>query len=76
MSKKEKTVKAGNTNIKIKLTPIDRAFYVVVDIYLAICGVIVLLPLLHVLAQSLSETDISGFQTYWVIAFRAAIVRT
>ena len=36
MSKKEKTVKAGNTNIKIKLTPIDRAFYVVVDIYLAI----------------------------------------
>ncbi len=47
--------KAGNTNIKIKLTPVDRSFYVVVDVYLAICGIIVLLPLLHVLAQSLSD---------------------
>lgn len=55
MSKKEKSVVAGNTNIKIKLTPVDRAFYVVVDVYLAICGIIVLLPLLHVLAQSLSD---------------------
>ena len=51
----DKTVKAGNTNIKIKLTPVDRSFYVVVDVYLAICGIIVLLPLLHVLAQSLSD---------------------
>lgn len=52
---KDKAVKAGNTNIKIKLTPVDRSFYVVVDVYLAICGIIVLLPLLHVLAQSLSD---------------------
>lgn len=51
----DKAVKAGNTNIKIKLTPVDRSFYVVVDVYLAICGIIVLLPLLHVLAQSLSD---------------------
>ena len=67
MSKNEKTVKAGNTNIKIKLTPIDRAFYVVVDIYLAICGVIVLLPLLHVLAQSLSDPMmvLSGRVSFW-----------
>lgn len=52
---KDKAVKAGNTNIKIKLTPVDRSFYVAVDVYLAICGIIVLLPLLHVLAQSLSD---------------------
>ena len=52
---KDKAVKVGNTNIKIKLTPVDRSFYVVVDVYLAICGIIVLLPLLHVLAQSLSD---------------------
>lgn len=51
----DKAVKAGNTNIKIRLTPVDRSFYVVVDVYLAICGIIVLLPLLHVLAQSLSD---------------------
>ncbi len=51
----DKAVKAGNTNIKIKLTPVDRSFYVVVDVYLALCGIIVLLPLLHVLAQSLSD---------------------
>ena len=51
----DKAGKAGNTNIKIKLTPVDRSFYVVVDVYLAICGIIVLLPLLHVLAQSLSD---------------------
>ncbi len=51
----DKAVKAENTNIKIKLTPVDRSFYVVVDVYLAICGIIVLLPLLHVLAQSLSD---------------------
>lgn len=51
----DKAVKAGNTSIKIKLTPVDRSFYVVVDVYLAICGIIVLLPLLHVLAQSLSD---------------------
>lgn len=51
----DKAVKAGNTNIKIKLTPVDRSFYVAVDVYLAICGIIVLLPLLHVLAQSLSD---------------------
>ena len=51
----DKAVKAVNTNIKIKLTPVDRSFYVVVDVYLAICGIIVLLPLLHVLAQSLSD---------------------
>lgn len=51
----DKAVKTGNTNIKIKLTPVDRSFYVVVDVYLAICGIIVLLPLLHVLAQSLSD---------------------
>ena len=51
----DKAIKAGNTNIKIKLTPVDRSFYVVVDVYLAICGIIVLLPLLHVLAQSLSD---------------------
>ncbi len=51
----DKAVKAGNTNIKIKLTPVDRSFYVVVNVYLAICGIIVLLPLLHVLAQSLSD---------------------
>ena len=51
----DKAVKAGNTNIKIKLTPVDRSFYVVVDVYLAICGIIVLLPLLHVLAQSQSD---------------------
>ena len=51
----DKAGKAGNTNIKIKLTPVDRTFYVVVDVYLAICGIIVLLPLLHVLAQSLSD---------------------
>lgn len=51
----DKAVKAGNTNIKIKLTPVDRSFYVVVDVYLTICGIIVLLPLLHVLAQSLSD---------------------
>lgn len=51
----DKAVKAGNTNIKIKLKPVDRSFYVVVDVYLAICGIIVLLPLLHVLAQSLSD---------------------
>ena len=51
----DKAVKAGNTKIKIKLTPVDRSFYVVVDVYLAICGIIVLLPLLHVLAQSLSD---------------------
>lgn len=51
----DEAVKAGNTNIKIKLTPVDRSFYVVVDVYLAICGIIVLLPLLHVLAQSLSD---------------------
>ena len=51
----DKAVKAGNTNIKIKLTPVDRSFYVVVDVYLAICGITVLLPLLHVLAQSLSD---------------------
>ena len=51
----DKAVKAGNTNIKIKLTPVDRSFYVVVDVYLAICGIIVLLPLMHVLAQSLSD---------------------
>lgn len=51
----DKAVKAGNTNIKIKLTPVDRSFYAVVDVYLAICGIIVLLPLLHVLAQSLSD---------------------
>ena len=51
----DKAVNAGNTNIKIKLTPVDRSFYVVVDVYLAICGIIVLLPLLHVLAQSLSD---------------------
>lgn len=51
----DKAGNAGNTNIKIKLTPVDRSFYVVVDVYLAICGIIVLLPLLHVLAQSLSD---------------------
>ena len=51
----DKAVKTGNTNIKIKLTPVDRSFYVVVDVYLALCGIIVLLPLLHVLAQSLSD---------------------
>lgn len=51
----DKAIKAGNTNIKIKLTPVDRSFYAVVDVYLAICGIIVLLPLLHVLAQSLSD---------------------
>ena len=51
----DKAGKAGNTNIKIKLTPVDRSFYVVVDVYLAICGIIVLLPLLHVLEQSLSD---------------------
>lgn len=51
----DKAGKAGNTNIKIKLTPVDRSFYVVVDVYLALCGIIVLLPLLHVLAQSLSD---------------------
>lgn len=45
----------GNTNIKIRLTPVDRTFYILVDVYLAICGIIVLLPLLHVLAQSFSD---------------------
>ena len=52
---RQKAVNAGNTNIKIKLTTIDRTFYVIVDVYLSICGIIVLLPLLHVLAQSLSD---------------------
>ena len=52
---KQKAVNAGNTNIKIKLTPVDRTFYTIVDVYLSICGIIVLLPLLHVLAQSLSD---------------------
>ncbi len=40
---------------RIKLAPVDRAFYIIVDIYLAICGIIVVLPMLHVLAQSLSD---------------------
>lgn len=39
----------------IKLAPVDRAFYIIVDIYLAFCGIIVVLPMLHVLAQSLSD---------------------
>ena len=52
---KQKAINAGNTNIKIKLTPVDRTFYTIVDVYLSICGIIVLLPLLRVLAQSLSD---------------------
>ena len=52
---------------KIKLAPIDRSFYVIVDVYLTICGVIVVLPLLHILAQSLSSPMmvLSGRVSFW-----------
>lgn len=52
MSQKASARAAGQ---RIKLAPIDRAFYIIVDIYLAFCGIIVVLPMLHVLAQSLSD---------------------
>ncbi|HIU46793.1 MAG TPA: carbohydrate ABC transporter permease [Candidatus Fimadaptatus faecigallinarum] len=46
---------ARTASQRIKLAPVDRAFYIIVDIYLAFCGIIVVLPMLHVLAQSLSD---------------------
>lgn len=46
---------ARTASQRIKLAPVDRAFYTIVDIYLAFCGIIVVLPMLHVLAQSLSD---------------------
>ena len=46
---------ARTASQRIKLAPVARAFYIIVDIYLAFCGIIVVLPMLHVLAQSLSD---------------------
>lgn len=58
-----------NSKRKIKLAPIDSLFYNLVFIYLAFCGIIVFLPLMHVVAQSLSSPMmvLSGRVSFWPI---------
>jgi ABC-type glycerol-3-phosphate transport system permease component len=52
---------------KTRLSAIDRLFYLVDYIFLTFCGVIVFLPLLNVLAQSLSDPQevVSGRVLFW-----------
>jgi ABC-type glycerol-3-phosphate transport system permease component len=52
---------------KMRLSAIDRLFYLVDYVFLVFCGVIVFLPLLNVFAQSLSDPQevISGRVLFW-----------
>ncbi|MDR1301609.1 MAG: carbohydrate ABC transporter permease [Treponema sp.] len=52
---------------KMRLSPSDRVFYLVDYLLLLFCGVVVLLPLLNVFAQSLSDPQsvISGRVKFW-----------
>jgi len=52
---------------KIRLSASDKVFYAVDYIYLALCGIIVLIPLINVLAQAFSDPQsvISGNVFLW-----------
>ena len=52
---------------KIRLSLSDRIFYIIDYIYLALCGIIVLIPMLNVIAQAFSDPQsvISGTVFIW-----------
>lgn len=57
------------TRRHVRMAPIDKLFHVLVIIFLLFVGVIIVLPLLHVFAQSLSDpmAIISGKVTFWPV---------
>ena len=60
---------ANRRRHRVKLAPIDQLFHVLVFLLLLFIGIVTLLPLLHVLAQSLSDPYdiVAGRVTFWPV---------